>query len=186
MLDDQGFVIVIDQLASTHSLRVVSHVGQRLPLFCSASGKAHLAQLGPDQRRALIASPSRKLTAQHEVRPARDTRGDRGWRAAGIFHRQRRIRRGRLRAVDRGARAERRQLCDRDPHARSPLCDQSRALHPTLARRSPLDGSTRAPDCSGLNSSPSAVRMAEAFRTSAFLPSGSPVPALLTARGPPS
>ena len=62
ILDEQGSVIVIDQLASTYSLRVVSHVGQRIPLHCSASGKAHLSQLGADERRALITPAIRRLT----------------------------------------------------------------------------------------------------------------------------
>ncbi len=64
ILDDSGAVVVIDQLASTYSLRVVSHVGQRLPLIGSASGKAHLAQLDPGERRALVAPAVSRLTAR--------------------------------------------------------------------------------------------------------------------------
>jgi len=37
-----GEVIVLEQIASPRALRVVSHVGQALPLHATASGKAHL------------------------------------------------------------------------------------------------------------------------------------------------
>jgi DNA-binding IclR family transcriptional regulator len=62
VLDEEGAVVVIDQLASNYSLRVVSHVGQRLPLCCSASGKAHLSLLPAAQRRALIVPALSRLT----------------------------------------------------------------------------------------------------------------------------
>ena len=63
VLDEEGAVVVIDQLASNYSLRVVSHVGQKLPLCCSASGKAHLSLLPAAQRRALIVPAITRLTA---------------------------------------------------------------------------------------------------------------------------
>ena len=62
MLDDEGGVVVIDQLASTQTLRVASHVGQRLPLVCSASGKAHLSLLPAGERAAWIAPAIARLT----------------------------------------------------------------------------------------------------------------------------
>ena len=62
VLDEQGTVIVIDQLASTQTLRVASHIGQRLPLVSSASGKAHLSQLPASERARLIAPAIARLT----------------------------------------------------------------------------------------------------------------------------
>ena len=67
ILDDEGAVIVIDQLSSNYSLRVVSHVGQRIPLHSSASGKAHLAQLPLAERRALLEPSIVKLTSRTRV-----------------------------------------------------------------------------------------------------------------------
>jgi DNA-binding IclR family transcriptional regulator len=40
-----GEAIMIEQIASPRALRVVSQVGQALPLHCTASGKAHLTQM---------------------------------------------------------------------------------------------------------------------------------------------
>lgn len=53
VVDGQS-AIVIEQLASPQSLRVVSHVGRPLPIHCTASGKAHLAQMDTEQRRVLL------------------------------------------------------------------------------------------------------------------------------------
>jgi DNA-binding IclR family transcriptional regulator len=54
--------IVIDQLASTQSLRVVSHLGRPLPLHCTASGKAHLSQLDDARKRELIRGPLERFS----------------------------------------------------------------------------------------------------------------------------
>jgi IclR family transcriptional regulator, acetate operon repressor len=54
--------IVIDQLASPQSLRVVSHVGRPLPLHCTASGKAHLSQLSDADIRNVLNGSLRKYT----------------------------------------------------------------------------------------------------------------------------
>jgi DNA-binding IclR family transcriptional regulator len=54
--------VVIDQIASPHALRVVSHIGQALPLHCTASGKAHLTQLTATQITQFVRPPLRRYT----------------------------------------------------------------------------------------------------------------------------
>lgn len=61
--------IVIDQLSSTQSLRVVSHVGRPLPLHATASGKAHLARLDESRRRELVRAPLEAFTAKTKTSP---------------------------------------------------------------------------------------------------------------------
>ena len=46
---DGGEVLFIDQYASRRTLRIVSEIGARFPLYCTANGKALLAQLPPDE-----------------------------------------------------------------------------------------------------------------------------------------
>jgi IclR family transcriptional regulator, acetate operon repressor len=57
-----GAVTVIEQLASTQSLRVVSHVGRPLPLHATASGKAHLSRLDAAGIRALLPKNLERFT----------------------------------------------------------------------------------------------------------------------------
>jgi len=44
---DAGEALFVDQYVAVHGLRVVAHMGARLPLHCTASGKALLAALTP-------------------------------------------------------------------------------------------------------------------------------------------
>jgi len=44
---DNGEALFVDQYAAVHGLRVVAHMGARLPLHCTASGKSLLAGLTP-------------------------------------------------------------------------------------------------------------------------------------------
>jgi IclR family acetate operon transcriptional repressor len=60
---DGSSVIVIDQLPSQQSLRVVSHVGRPLPFHATASGKAHLAQMDPARRQTLLDRPLERHSA---------------------------------------------------------------------------------------------------------------------------
>lgn len=52
--------VVIEQVASARTLRVISQIGTALPLHCTASGKAHLSQLA---RVAGLALLGRSLTS---------------------------------------------------------------------------------------------------------------------------
>ena len=44
---DSGEALFVDQFVAVQGLRVVAHMGARLPLYCTASGKALLAELSP-------------------------------------------------------------------------------------------------------------------------------------------
>lgn len=46
---DNGEALFVDQFAAVQGLRVVAHMGARLPLHCTASGKALLAVLTTDE-----------------------------------------------------------------------------------------------------------------------------------------
>ena len=46
---DSGEALFVDQFVAVQGLRVVAHMGARLPLYCTASGKALLAELSPDE-----------------------------------------------------------------------------------------------------------------------------------------
>jgi DNA-binding IclR family transcriptional regulator len=46
---DNGEALFVDQFVALRGLRVVAHMGARLPLHCTASGKALLAALPPDE-----------------------------------------------------------------------------------------------------------------------------------------
>jgi DNA-binding IclR family transcriptional regulator len=46
---DSGEALFVDQFVAVRGLRVVAHMGARLPLHCTASGKALLAVLEPDE-----------------------------------------------------------------------------------------------------------------------------------------
>jgi len=45
---DSGEALFVDQFVAVQGLRVVAHMGARLPLYCTASGKALLAELSAD------------------------------------------------------------------------------------------------------------------------------------------
>ncbi len=45
VIREGAFVVYIVRIDSTHTLRLVSHVGSRLPAYCTAGGKAMLAAL---------------------------------------------------------------------------------------------------------------------------------------------
>ena len=50
----QDHLVFIDQVVGSQRLRAVSAVGEAFPLYCTANGKAYLAQLGDDEIRQLI------------------------------------------------------------------------------------------------------------------------------------
>ncbi len=48
-------MVYIDKVESQRAVIMASRIGQRLPLHCSALGKAYLSALAPDERRAVVA-----------------------------------------------------------------------------------------------------------------------------------
>ncbi len=60
---DGGEVLFIDQYASRRSLRVVSEIGARFPLYSTANGKALLAALPPDEAERLLPRTLKRITA---------------------------------------------------------------------------------------------------------------------------
>lgn len=60
-------VLYLDVLESTHSFRLVSQVGSRRPLHCTALGKAMLAFLSPNERETVLASVRLEKFAPHTI-----------------------------------------------------------------------------------------------------------------------
>lgn len=56
MLKD-GAAVVLEQMQALHMLRIVNHVGTRLPLHCTASGKAHLSQMPEEECQRVLLQP---------------------------------------------------------------------------------------------------------------------------------
>lgn len=54
VIRDGAFAVFIVRIDSTHSIRLVSHVGSRLPAYCTAGGKAMLSVLADDELDALF------------------------------------------------------------------------------------------------------------------------------------
>jgi len=52
-----GEALFVDQYVAVHGLRVVAHMGARLPLHCTASGKALLAAVGPEKAAEVVHPP---------------------------------------------------------------------------------------------------------------------------------
>lgn len=62
---DRNEILYLSVFESQHTFRMVSEVGARRPLYCTALGKAILAHLPPTQQRKLIAATVfQKLTPQ--------------------------------------------------------------------------------------------------------------------------
>lgn len=62
---DRNEILYLSVFESLHTFRMVSEVGTRRPLYCTALGKAILAHLPPAQQRKIIASTTfRKFTMQ--------------------------------------------------------------------------------------------------------------------------
>ena len=72
----QDHLVFIDQVVGSQRLRAVSAVGEAFPLYCTANGKAYLAQLGDDAIAQLV---GRQLpeprTRQHLDAPRRAAGG---------------------------------------------------------------------------------------------------------------
>lgn len=67
---DNDAPVVIETFDSPQALRAVSHIGARLPLHCTASGKAHLSLMDPGRRLALLAGPLTRHTARTRIDPS--------------------------------------------------------------------------------------------------------------------
>jgi DNA-binding IclR family transcriptional regulator len=59
-------LVFIDQVIGSQRLRTVSAVGETFPLYCTANGKAYLAELDDDAIEALIGR-SYKARTQHTI-----------------------------------------------------------------------------------------------------------------------
>jgi len=57
-----GEALYVDQYVSPHVLRIVAHIGGRLPLHCTANGKALLASLTPEQMDSVLPAKLERLT----------------------------------------------------------------------------------------------------------------------------
>ncbi len=117
---DAGEALFVDQFVAVRGLRVVAHMGARLPLHCTASGKALLAVLEPDEidrelpKRLQGYTPNTVTDRAALLRAARRHPPDRsGLRPRGV--RDGRLRRGDPRAR-RGRRGRRAHGRDRRRH----------------------------------------------------------------------
>jgi len=59
---DQGEVFCVEVIQSGRALTIASQVGQRLPAHCTASGKAFLAFLPPEELDVLLMRPLKRYT----------------------------------------------------------------------------------------------------------------------------
>jgi DNA-binding IclR family transcriptional regulator len=59
---DRGEVFYIEYVQGPHALTVAAAVGQRLPAYCTASGKLFLANLSPGELDSILARPMVRYT----------------------------------------------------------------------------------------------------------------------------
>lgn len=64
---DSGEALFVDQFVAVQGLRVVAHMGARLPLHCTASGKALLAELPAEQAERGLAETLRAFTPNTQI-----------------------------------------------------------------------------------------------------------------------
>jgi DNA-binding IclR family transcriptional regulator len=57
----EGFVVYLDVVETDLTVRVVSRVGSRLPVHCTASGKVHLAHMSEEEIDGIL--PTKELKA---------------------------------------------------------------------------------------------------------------------------
>ena len=65
-----GEVVYIAKVESTHAIRMYSHIGARLPMACTALGKAILAFLPLDRARTILARPFRARAPNTLIQPS--------------------------------------------------------------------------------------------------------------------
>jgi DNA-binding IclR family transcriptional regulator len=66
---DRGEVFYIEVLKSNHALTIAAKVGQRLPAYCTASGKVFLAHLSPEELDAYLKQPLKAYTEKSVIKP---------------------------------------------------------------------------------------------------------------------
>ena len=54
-MQDGGSVVYVKKEESPHSMRICTSIGQRMPMHCTAAGKAVLAFLSPEEARRILA-----------------------------------------------------------------------------------------------------------------------------------
>jgi DNA-binding IclR family transcriptional regulator len=59
---DGGDVLFIDQYTSRRTLRIVSEIGARFPVHCTANGKALLARLSPEELARVLPARLQRMT----------------------------------------------------------------------------------------------------------------------------
>ena len=64
-----GEVVYIAKVESIHPIRMYSHIGARLPMYCTALGKAILPYLPQERRARILAQPFRPRTEHTIVSP---------------------------------------------------------------------------------------------------------------------
>ena len=79
---DSGEALFVDQFVAVQGLRVVAHMGARLPLYCTASGKALLAELSPGEADRELAGDAEGVHTEHRDRQGRPPPRARGASAA--------------------------------------------------------------------------------------------------------
>jgi DNA-binding IclR family transcriptional regulator len=83
---DGDEALFTDQYVPQRSLRVVAEVGDRFPLYCTACGKAILAELPPGEADRLIPSPIQPLTSRTIVDRQALLREIEAARASGVAY----------------------------------------------------------------------------------------------------
>lgn len=67
VIEDQGEVVYIDKVESTHNLRQFSKVGRRAPMHCTAVGKAILAHKSEEEIEAIIKDKGLKVYTNNTI-----------------------------------------------------------------------------------------------------------------------
>jgi len=83
---DAGEALFIDQYVSSRALRVVAQVGVRFPLYCTACGKALLAELTPAEALRLIPARLEPYTVHTDLDRARVLEELSAVRASGVAY----------------------------------------------------------------------------------------------------
>jgi IclR family KDG regulon transcriptional repressor len=73
---DGSEILYLSVFESQHTFRMVSEVGRRRPLYCTALGKAILAHLPPEQQRKIIGSTQFESFTPHTVGSAEELNKD--------------------------------------------------------------------------------------------------------------
>lgn len=78
-------VVVIEQIASDETIRVISYVGKEQPVHCTANGKAHLSMLEPEAALAILGPSPRQFTRRTLTSPSQIMAQVEAFRSSGFF-----------------------------------------------------------------------------------------------------